>query len=489
MTHGFVPSRADNGALFRARACFTPADATPPPCVTSNATQLVVLQSGGVPEISVPPTSVLVRTGQTASFSATVIGAPAPTLQWQSRAANSAGAWSDVAGATGSTYTTAALGPADNGRQIRVVASNAAGSVASTPVTVSVSDTDVAPTITTQPATLSVAAGGDAVFAVAARGTEALSYQWRFNGNTITGANAPVLRPAAVTNAQAGRYSVVVSNGAGSATSGEATLDVTAGTPVAVAPTIVTAPAAVTVNAGNTATFAVGVAGTAPYGYQWLKDGQPIEGATAAYYSLAAATTGSAGSYSVRVTNAAGSVTSAAASLNVVDAPTPVAVSITTQPSPQVQLPGGSATFAVAASGSGPIGYQWLKNGAPIPGATGAVLTLSGVTGSDAASYAVVVTNPLGSLTSDGATLTVLGAPAITAQPVARSVTAGSTATFSVSASGSALGYQWTRDGVAIAGANAASYTTAVLTEADSGSVYGVVVYNGAGWPSAAARC
>ena len=72
----------------------------------------------------------------------------------------------------------------------------------STAVTVSVSDLDVAPSITTQPASLSVASGSDAVFAVDARGTEALSYQWYRNGIALAGANSPVLRLTGVTVAE-----------------------------------------------------------------------------------------------------------------------------------------------------------------------------------------------------------------------------------------------------------------------------------------------
>ena len=72
----------------------------------------------------------------------------------------------------------------------------------------SVSDLDVAPSITTQPATLSVTSGSDAVFAVDARGTEALSYQWYRNGAALAGANSPVLRLPAVTSANAGSYTV-----------------------------------------------------------------------------------------------------------------------------------------------------------------------------------------------------------------------------------------------------------------------------------------
>jgi hypothetical protein len=61
-------------------------------------------------------------------------------------------------------------------------------------------------------AALSVVAGSEAVFAVVARGTEALSYQWRRNGVAINGANAPVLKLAQVTPADATGYSVLVSN-------------------------------------------------------------------------------------------------------------------------------------------------------------------------------------------------------------------------------------------------------------------------------------
>lgn len=472
---------ADNGARYRAVACVIDNTSAASECVETEAATLTVTQAVVVPTFTQMPVSLLVRSGQTASFSAAATGTPAPTLQWQTRAPNSAGAWADVAGATASTYTTAVLGLADNGRQVRVVASNAVGTAESTPVTVSVSDLDVAPIITTQPATIAVAAGGDAVFAVAARGTEALSYQWRFNGTRIAGANAAVLRLAAVTGAQAGLYSVVVSNAAGSAVSADATLDVTAGGAAPVAPSIVTQPVSVLTHVGNTATFGVGVAGTGPIGYQWLKAGQPIAGATEATFSVASATLADGGSYAVRVSNAAGSVTSWNVVLTVNEAAQPQAVAIGTQPSAQVQLPGGSATFAVAASGSGPIGYQWLKDGTPIAGATGSVLTLAGVTGSDAGSYAVTVSNSLGSITSNGAVLTVVGAPAIAMQPAAASVTAGATATFSVGATGHALRYQWTLDGVAIAGATGSSYTTPATTLADHGGVYGVVVYNGAG--------
>ena len=74
------------------------------------------------------------------------------------------------------------------------------------------------------------------------------------------------------------------------------------------------------------------------------------------------------------------------------------------------------------------------------------------------------------------------GAPYITAQPVNQTVTAGQTATFSVTAAGTApLAYQWQKNGADIAGATTASYTTAVTTTSDSGEQFRVVVSNSGG--------
>src|SRR6202040_1170751 len=72
--------------------------------------------------------------------------------------------------------------------------------------------------------------------------------------------------------------------------------------------------------------------------------------------------------------------------------------------------------------------------------------------------------------------------PTITMQPASQTVTAGQTATFTVVATGtSPLSYQWQKNGAAIAGANATSYTTAPTTSADNGAQFTVVVSNTAG--------
>ncbi len=153
-------------------------------------------------------------------------------------------------------------------------------------------------------------------------------------------------------------------------------------------------------------------------------------------------------------------------------------VSITTQPSSVTVAVGGTANFAVVASGSG-LSYQWYKGGAALAGATSATLTLSSVAASDAGTYYVVVTSAGGSVTSNSVTLTIGSASSsgvtITGQPSSVTVPLGGTATFLVVASGSSLSYQWYHAGTAIVGATSAMLTLASVTANDAGSYYAVV--------------
>ena len=259
-------TRQDAAALFRGRACYTiPGQSQV--CHNSQGKRLTIAAAGGLPTLLSQPTSQLIRQGQTASFTVVATGLPGPTLQWRVLLPG-ASSYVDVPGATSATYTTAPAGLEQNGSRYVVVADTGVATATSLPVTLSVSPFDVAPVVLTDPAPLSVVSGSDAVFAIVARGTEALSYQWRKDGIAIAGANSPVLRLAGVVAAQAGAYSATVTNAAGSATSHPAALAVGAGTPAPVPPTIVTQPVSVLVNAGNTATFAVGVSGSGAIAYQ-----------------------------------------------------------------------------------------------------------------------------------------------------------------------------------------------------------------------------
>ncbi len=96
---------------------------------------------------------------------------------------------------------------------------------------------------------------------------------------------------------------------------------------------------------------------------------------------------------------------------------------ITTQPQGVAEVCNGAqASFSVTATGTGPLSYQWQKNGADIPGATGDSYSIDSVTVDDADSYTVIVTNACGSVTSDAASLTLESQPPIISCPLDISV-------------------------------------------------------------------
>jgi hypothetical protein len=136
--------------------------------------------------------------------------------------------------------------------------------------------------------------------------------------------------------------------------------------------------------------------------YSWAKDGVVLPNQTGAVLTIPAAQASDSGNYTVTFTNAAGSLTSNTATVTV-EGP----VSITQEPSSQTANPGDNVTFTVAASGTGTVTYQWIFNGNPISGATGATLTLPDVTASSAGTYSVDVTDNAGTTQSEAATLTV----------------------------------------------------------------------------------
>jgi hypothetical protein len=212
------------------------------------------------------------------------------------------------------------------------------------------------------------------------------------------------------------------------------------------APSIAAQPANQTVTAGQTAIFSVTAGGTVPLVYQWQKDTTPISGATSASYTTPTTATSDSGSkFSVVVSNSAGKITSNAATLTVNAAP--IAPSITQQPANQTVSAGQTATFSVTAAGTAPLSYQWQKGTTAITGATSASYTTPATATSDnGTKFSVVVSNTAGKITSNPATLSVNAAPvapSITQQPSNQTVTVGQTATFSVTAAGTApLSYQ-----------------------------------------------
>lgn len=191
----------------------------------------------------------------------------------------------------------------------------------------------MAPLITAQPQDFAGTNGGSANFSVTVSGTPTLVYQWLFegtnltdgatgSGSTISGSQTASLTIDNISSSDFGNYQVIITNDFGSVTSSIASLA------LAVAPHIISQPQDATITSGQTASFSVSAAGSAPLGYRWqgngtnLVDGTTgwssvIQGSKTANLTISSATPNDSGVYQVIITNSFGSVTSSVANLNV----------------------------------------------------------------------------------------------------------------------------------------------------------------------------
>ena len=165
-------------------------------------------------------------------------------------------------------------------------------------------------------------------------------------------------------------------------------------------PSIITQPESQTVLVGDSFSFSVVVTDPDAASYQWRKNGSNLSdadgvsfGATEAAYSKYEAVVSDAGLYTVKITNSAGAITSAVATLTVLVPP-----AITTQPQSKTVIAGSNVTLFVKATGSAPLGYQWFVDNVEIPGATATNLTLLNVQPGQEGDYTVAVTNAAHSL-------------------------------------------------------------------------------------------
>lgn len=345
-----------------------------------------------------------------------------------------------------------------------VIAKNIGGDTTSLPCKVTFYP---GPNITTQPKpTQSIATGSPVQLSVVATGS-LLRYQWTKNDLALSGANAATLDLSPADVSKAGSYKVIVSNDAGSVTSNAAVLR------IGDAPLVTAQPADQVLPTGGTISLSVTASGADPKTYQWYKDTTLLAGATAATYMKAKALTTDSAKYSVKITNEFGSVTSTAATVSVLDPP-----KITTQPKPmQIVAVGSPIQLSVVASGL-LLKYQWYKGDVAVGGANAATLDLSPAAVAKQGTYKVIVSNDVGTVTSDPAVVRIGYAPVITTQPADQLLETGKTLSLSVAATGDdPKTYQWYKDAALLTGATMASYTKANAQPTDSGK-YTVKVTN-----------
>ena len=308
---------------------------------------------------------------------------------------------------------------------------------------------DGKPVISAHPQNVNVCTGNNATFNVTATGLN-ISYQWQLstdggaNYNNIGGATSSSYTATSVTIGMNNyRYRCIVSGCPPSATSNAAILTVANG------PTVTTQPNNSTVCENANTSFTVGGSGGVTYQWQLSTDGgvnfNNISGATSATLNLTAVTF-SMNNYRYRcVLTSAGCAVPAVSNAAILTVNQLAAIS--SQPTDATICAGSSNTFCVTAVGTN-LTYQWQAAPvcagpwANIAGGTSSCLTITGVS---TASYRCIVTGTAcgNTVTTNCATLTVINPVTIINQPANTQLCSGNNTSFTVTASGAGIVYQW----------------------------------------------
>jgi uncharacterized protein (DUF736 family) len=327
--------------------------------------------------------------------------------------------------------------------------------------------------VTAQPADASACVGANASFAITATGTGVLTYQWQIstngggtftnlaNGAPYSGVTTNTLTITSVTaGLNANQYRCVVTGNCAplNATSNAATLTI-GGAAVINTPPVNTGGCV-----GANASFSVGASGSG-LTYQWqistngggtftnLANGAPYSGVTTAVLTITGVTAGlNNNQYRCTVgTSCAAGINSAAGILTISSPP-----AVTGQPASVTLCEAATTSFAVAGTGTS-LTYQWqvstngggtftnLANGGVYSGVTIATLTITGAgLALNGNQYRCVVSGACApAVNSNAATLTVNAKPLVTQQPAGLTLCAGNTASFTIAATGTGIGYQW----------------------------------------------
>jgi hypothetical protein len=473
----------------------------------SQQAQLVV---GGAPLILTQPTDRNATPNSDITFVVDANGTAPLSYQWQKQ--ESPDSYVNVNGATNSNYTISGVQLTDS-KTYRLQISNAFGAITSNDATLSVG---IAPNILTHPTDVNGTTGDNVGFTVQASGTPTPNYQWYRDGNPINGETASSLVIKNVRSQDNGSYWVKVSNAGGSVESKRAQLLV-GGAPVIFKQPVINSP-----GIGTTIAIDVGASGAAPLAFQWYKDGAAIPGMINSSLILATLSASDDGSYYVRVSNAHGTTNSAIAVIKTGVLPLIVEhpVSQTSPANKAIMMTIKLATFTDDATttwkkdGNDVNAHEefgitefadlysdnkrkWLKtsdgkwcfltpegqlvrNGftadlnaslwtSPQDLVGYQILFIRKASATDAGSYQATVTNGVGSVVSNPATIEIQAAPVISSHPQNLTVNKDSNATFTVEASGSTLSYQWRKDGILLAGEISPTLVVHDVNGSDSG--------------------
>ena len=422
-------------------------------CPSSVTSTGVTLTTNLPASINAQPVAQTACVGANASFATTATGTNI-TYQWQV-STDGGVTYSNIAGATNSTYTITGVTASQNGNKYRVVVTGCnPTALNSDAVVLTVSNQA---SISSQPANTPACTGGSATFSVGASGSS-LTYQWQVSTDggvtysNISGATSSSLLLNMVTSSMNNyKYRVLISNNCSSNALSDA------GTLIVSDPANLTSqPNSNVVCEGSNVSFNVTATGTnITYQWQVSTDGgvtySNITGATSATLSLTGVNT-------VMNNNRYRAVlfSCSATGLNSNDAILTVnnLAAVSTQPADVDACSGSNISFSIGASSTN-VTYQWQLSTdggvsfADITGATGSSLSLTNVSISmNNNRYRAIVSNSCpSSATSTSAILTVSGNATVTAQPISTTVCEGINATFTATATGASYQWQVSSDG------------------------------------------
>ncbi|OFX90903.1 MAG: hypothetical protein A2X06_03910, partial [Bacteroidetes bacterium GWC2_40_22] len=309
------------------------------------------------------------------------------------------------------------------------------------------------------------------------------AYQWYFDNDLdgtfvpVGGATTQILTITTFDATEAGDYYCVVINGCGSANSQKARLTLIDAFNI----TSSIADASVCENGNKTFT----IVADQPVSYRWMKDGIDIPGATNQSLILNNIPFADNGAvYSCEVyNNCKSQIVSAVLTVS-------QPLTITQQPQGGIACPGENYTIFTVASGTNPQ-YQWYKTPA-VPVSPGSALSFSPFVPGDAGTYYCVVTNGCGSSTTNNVVITAGVATGITDEPDPLFLCTGNDASFSVTAAGTNLTYEWRKNYIPLADdGRIIGSTTNTLTinniVAGDEETYDVIVTGTCGLPATSA--
>lgn len=295
----------------------------------------------------------------------------------------------------------------------------------------------VPPTIITQPLSATKNVGDNHIIFVSARGSKPLNYQWYKNTSSLIGLTSNELNLNNLQLNDDAYYYCEVTNNGYLVSSYSVKLNVVDSL------SFITQPSSIQVNPNSNIFFSVSVITSSLVIYKWYKNSSIYPGNTNTIY-INSVTENEEGNYFCVVSNLLTSITSNSASLTINDS-----ISILNQPDNTSLNINDNLTLSLSCAGTFPISAQWRKNNTnygllSVTNDGDVKLQINNVQNTDEGIYDCVLSNVVGSVTSNKALFYINKPPQFILNPLSGNVSIGSSFTFTSNATGTnPISYQW----------------------------------------------